>query len=517
VSAAFQARPRNWGKIGLAACVLPLVAFGPPLLAERSASQKAERLLADDVAGSFSDVPKSIEILASWPSAAGPNRPLAHTPCDALCQRLLLSGEVALVRVARASGRSPNARVSRHDYVMERRPVCPEAFGEGVVMLSESKDALASGNCFVPRPAGAAPVAARITITEKSARNPANLIEDLAAVSGTIRSVRALEIQAAAAEGWSRRLRRTQVEYSYWAAPFHLWYAQCYGMCMGRPVFGRTQRTLNAFDTVEAALQALGLDSVPRPGPLGPTDRVIAMLDHAGESFTRNQEQIITDWATAMRGFGPQPVAFTDKDAELTLRLVQDRRLTNFVFVGELIGRYRQLLRDNLDLFLAEMEARGANSEFTNRFGALMARLDPADIVPRRERVLVLIRANDWKWSHGIGILSGRLGVDTTALIAERLKRSASAESAALAACLADEPIGRALVPHLLAYLRDRPTSDGFPDNASRTAVKALARFGEFDAARELFLTRFAKLGAHSLPRQSAAEVVSDVNACFRG
>jgi hypothetical protein len=513
---AFRSVPRNWAMIGLAACVVPVVAFGPPFLSERLAIARAERLLAGDVAGTFAETPRLVEIVAYQPGVTGGYLPLVHTPCDELCQRLLLSGEVELVRVTRGFYPNPKPRQGQYDYVIERRDSCPDAFDRDR-MLPETKDAIASGTCFVPRASDSTKVTARITVTEKSARNPRNLMEDIAAASGILRTVRTLEIHAASGETGSLKLRRTQVDYSYWTAPFHLYYAHCGGMCMGRPVFGRTQRTLGAFDTVAVALRALRLDGRPRQAPLAPADRVIAMLDHASESFTSNQEQLITDWTTGLRGGGTQAVAFSEKDAQLILRLAQDRRLTNFVFVAEVIARHRNLLRDNLDLFLDEMEARGADSEFSNRIGAIIPNLHLADIMPRRDRILALIRGNEWKWSRGIGILSGRLGTDTTALIAERLRLPASAETAALAACLADEPIGRAVVPDLIAYLGRLPITNRFPDNASRTVVKALARFGEFDAARELFLARFPKSGAHSLPRQSAADVVTDVNACLRG
>jgi hypothetical protein len=513
----WRATPRNWAAIGLAACVVPVVAFGSPFLSERLAHRKAERVLATDAAGTLAETPKSVEIVATGGArAAGSSGPTAHAPCEALCQRLLLGGDVARVRVSRTFGRSAARQHRQHDYTIERGGTCPEAFPAGIEMLPETKDALAAGTCFVPRESDATRMAARITVTEQSVGDPKDLSEDLAAASGTIRLVRTLEVAVATADGWAPRLRRTQVDYSHWAAPLYLTYATCYGMCMGRPVFGRTQRKLNAFDTVEVVLQALRLERA-RPAPLGTADRVIAMLDHAGEILTANQEQLITDWVTAARGFGPQKAAFTDKDAQLTLRLAQDRRVTNFLFVAEVIARNRNLLRDHLDLFLDEMEARGANSAFSNQVGAIIPRLDLTDVLPRRDRVLALIRTNDWKWSHGIGILAGRLGADTTALIAERLRVPQSAESAALAACLADEPVGRALVPHLMAWLHDRPVTDRFPDNGSRIAVKALARFGAFEAASELYLARFPKSGSHSLPRQSAAKVVTDPNACFWG
>ena len=199
------------------------------------------------------------------------------------------------------------------------------------------------------------------------------------------------------------------------------------------------------------------------------------------------------------------------------MRIIKDRRITEFVFVGMVFQRNRRLVGDNLDLFLDEMEARGANSPFSNTIGAIIAQLDSALVRTRRERILTQIEANAWTWSRGIGIASGRLGLDTTSLIAGRLGRKASAETAALAACTADEAIGRALVPSLLEYLRALPVSEQFPDNATRDAVKALARFGYFEEAKETYLARFPKTGEHSLPRQSAEAVVNDVNACFRG
>ncbi len=163
------------------------------------------------------------------------------------------------------------------------------------------------------------------------------------------------------------------------------------------------------------------------------------------------------------------------------------------------------------------MEARGANSQFSNVIGAIIPQLDNALVRTRRERIVALMEADAWTWSWGIGIASGRLGLDTTSLIAGRLGRKASAQTAALAACTADEPIGRALVPSLLEHLRALPVSEEFPDNAARDAVKALARFGHFEEAKEIYLARFPKTGEHSLPRQSAEAVVNDMSACFRG
>jgi hypothetical protein len=376
---------------------------------------------------------------------------------------------------------------------------------------------LVSGTCFIARASDATAMAARIERRKSSISDPQNLAEDLAAVAGAVREIQLLEISTADAAGWSRRLRQTQVKYTHWAMPLFIWYAPCHGMCMGRPVFGRTERILNPFDPDALALQTLAVDPSEPTDRLSPAARVMVMLDGAGEALTANQTQLVREWSTSMPCAYQACPPIAGLDEQVAMRLVKDRRVTDFVFIGNVFQRNHRLVADNLDLLLDEMEGRGANSQFSNVIGAIIPLIDNAIVRDRRDRILALIKANEWNWSRGIGIVSGRLGLDTTALITERLERKTSAQTAALAACIADETVGRALVPSLLAHLRALPVSERFPDNADRDAVKALARFGHFDEAKEIYLSRFPKSGEHSLPRQSAEAVQNDVNACYRG
>jgi hypothetical protein len=509
-------RPRPWAAIALAASAVPVVALIPPLLSESAASRKMEELRAGDKEGRLASTPKSVEIAGDLVVYGGRNDPLTHAPCDALCQRLLLSRRVDLVRMTRMRQNSSVPR-SQMDYVIEHRDNCPNAFGEGDTMLPQTRDAVVTGTCFVPRAPDAARPEARIVIRNTRSPAPANLIQDLAAANGAVNETQVLEISVLDAGAWSLELRQTQVKFSHWSMPLHLWYARCYGMCIGRPVFGRSERTLNPFDPTERTLHALRVDTGDPPDRLSPAARVMAVLDQAGEVLTDNQVDLINDWTknVACRYGNCPPLSGLDE--EVTMRLVKDRRVTNFVLIGSVIGRNRRLVADNFDVFLDEMEARGANSQFSNTIGATVAQLDNDVLRSRSDRILTLARDNEWTWSRGIGIASGRLGVDTTSLISERLGRATSAATAALAACLADDPIGRALVPNLLAYLRALPVSQLFPPKAAQDAVKALARFGHFDEAKDVFLSRFPKTGEHSLPRQSAAAVPRDVNACYRG
>jgi hypothetical protein len=474
-----------------------------------------EELRAGDKEGRLASTPKSVEIVGD-PVFSGGRDTLKNAPCDALCQRMLLSRRVDIVRVTRMRQNSSVPR-SQMDYVIEQRGNCPNAFGEGDAMLPQTRDALASGTCFVARAPDAAALEARIVIRNTRSPAPANLKQDLAAVTGAVHEIQALEIFVPDAAAWSLELRQTQVKFSHWSMPLHLWYARCSGMCIGRPMFGRRERTLNQFDPTELTLNALRIDTGDQPDRLSPAARVMAVLDRAGDVLTDNQVELINDWARnpSCRHGGCPPLSTLDQEA--AMRLVKDRRVTNFVFIGDVIRRNRHLVADNFDMLLDEMQARGANSQFSNTIGAIVAQLDNDVLRSRSDRILALARDNDWTWSRGIGITSGRLGFDTTSLISERLGRTTSAATAALAACVADDVIGRTLVPTLLAYLRALPVSDSFPQNSARDAVKALARFGHFDEAKEIFLSRFPKMGEHSLPRQSAAAVTRDVNACYRG
>ena len=508
-------KQRLWALLAMASLV-PFVALVPPLLSQQAATRKMEQLRADDIDARLAGTPTSIEIVDHPGSSGGANDPLKNAPCGALCQRLLLSRRVDVVRVTRTPERSSVPR-SQMEYVIEQRANCPNAFGDSDTMLPQTRDAVVSGMCFVARAPEATALDARIVVRTATSKVPTNLIADVAAATGVANEIRVLEIFTPVPGGWSLKLRQTQVKFSHWMVPLHLHFAPCGGMCIGKPVFGRSVRTLNPFDPDDLAMHALGVESGEPQDRLSPAARVMAILDRADEVLTDNQRHLINDWAKNLScNYGTCPPV-TGLHQDVTMRLVKDRRVTDFIFIGNVIARNRRLLADNLDLFLDEMEARGANSQFSNVIGALFARLDNDLLHPRRDRILDIISRNEWTWSRGIGIVSGRLGVDTTRLISERLGRPASAATATLAACIADDAIGRELVPSLLAYLRALPISDSFPNKAHRTAVKALARFGRFDEAKEVFLSRFPKSGEHSLPRQSAADVVRDVNACYRG
>jgi len=500
--------PRNWLAIGLAALLVPFTAFAPPFLADRLATQQAERLLADDVRNEFVESPRSVEIVALSSSAADTR---TDTPCSALCQRLLLSGQVDIVRVTRAP--APDAARSRRDYIIEQRTTCLNTFSGG--MLAETMDAVATGYCVVGRAADATGMAARVVLSGTSATRPeaANLREDIAGAAGGVMRTKTLAIFAATSAGWTLRLRQTQVTVSRWAMPLYLSFAPCPGFCSGKPVFGRSTRTFNPFDDVEVALQAMRLDG-QRLQRLDPADRVMVMLDRATETLTPDQLLLIGNWGMKLWGGGPQRPPLSAKDEALALRLVHDRRIENFQFLGGVTNP--RFVAANLDLLLDEMEARGANSSFSSAVGQTIAFLDLTAILPRRDRVLAIIRTRDWKGGPDIANIAGRLGVDTTELIAEKLQSSDSAPGAALAACLADDSIGRQLVPRLLAYLRARPVVDEYRDNfelAERAALTALGRFGHFGEAREIFLSHHRKFGEDYLRRY--ARVVNSPDACY--
>ena len=508
---ALNRQPRAWAQIAIAATVVPAVAIIPPLLNKTLAAVKMEWIRRHDISTIFAQAPKSVEIEGDSLSYGGTNNPLTDAPCDALCQRLLLSRSVELVRV-RSRGLEKPAQL---DYRIEQRQSCPDAFGNHVTVTPEARDAIASGVCFVPRSSDATAVDTRIVIQKTTAREPQNLLQDMAAVTGAEYERQTLEILTAVSGQWTPRLRKTQVRFLLWQMPTTMSYVTCSTMCIGQAVLAKTDGVFNRFDPVQTALDALQIGKREPEKLLDATSRVLALLDHAGDSLTENQRQLIKDWVgsfpCSQNVCAPAPA----RDLDLLQRLIRDRRVTDFGFISAVVLRNRDFVVANLDLLLDEMEARGASSNFSNQIGAIVAKLDNDVLRTRRERILALINASDWKWSRGIAIVSGRLGVDTRSLISRRLRDRASAQNAALAACTADEPIGRALVPDLLAYLNDLPISDDQPEDAARDVVTALARFGHFDEANAIYLARFPKFGNPALLRQIAVAGVNNVNACY--
>jgi hypothetical protein len=121
---------------------------------------------------------------------------------------------------------------------------------------------------------------------------------------------------------------------------------------------------------------------------------------------------------------------------------------------------------------------------------------------------------SDWRLVGGIGAASGRLGIDTTQLISERLGWLEASKTAALAACTADAAIGQRLVPAMLDYLRARPISNDALDQAARYAAKGLARFGHSEEAQQILLDRYPKRHGSDLPPRTAAGVVPDISVC---
>jgi hypothetical protein len=194
-------KPYSWGVAACAAVLIPIVAVVPPLMSQRLSFPHAERLLTDDTNTGVADTPKSIELVGEARRYFGRRTPLNDAPCETLCQRLLLSRQVDLVRVKLDN--SPRA-VHGMDYVLEARATsCPDAFEEGVVRLPETRDAVISGTCFVAQEAGLAPIAARIEIRKASFSAPQNLLEDLWHMSDSVRGLQTLTISVAEPSGWS--------------------------------------------------------------------------------------------------------------------------------------------------------------------------------------------------------------------------------------------------------------------------------------------------------------------------
>lgn len=501
-------RPRYWGFAACAAVLIPIVAVVPPMISERQSFAHAEQILNDDINAGLSETPKSIELIGDARKYFGRRTLLGDAPCEELCQRLLLSRQVDLVRV-----KPDDAARAVHgmDYVLEKRPkLCPDAFEDGVAMLQETRDAIVSGTCFVaqePGP-GAASIAARVEIRKRRIQAPQDLVADLSRVAVT--GLQTLKISVAEPGGWSLTLKKTEVTFSHWAMPLFLAPAECINgdICSHRPVFGSVVHTLNGFEPNALALRTLGIKQLDASRRLSPAARVMAMLDRTGSYFASAEKGLVTAWVKSVSCETAPCEPVKGEDEAVLQRLLTDPRTS--YFLGQILSHEPRFVTANLDSVLGEMTRSGANGPFSSAVGATVARLDIEKLRARRDRIMPLIRDNDWKSARGIGILAGRLGVDTSDLISERLGRRESAATAAAAACMADVTVGQKLVPALLDHLR-MTTASGSPD---RSAISALIRFGHFEEIKDIARAATPKLAEKYAERRSDAEIVDDISLC---
>jgi hypothetical protein len=324
-------KPYSWGVAACAAVLIPIVAIVPPLMSQRQSFQHAERLLTDDINTGVADTPKSIELVGEARRYLGRRTPLNDAPCESLCQRLLLSRQVDLVRVKLDN--SPRA-VHGMDYVLETRATsCPDAFEEGVVRLSETRDAVISGTCFVAQEAGPASIAARIEIRKASFPAPQNLVEDLWHAADAVRGLQILTISVAEPGGWSLKLKKTQVTFSHWKMPLYVRIAECGGSdnCSMKPVLGSVVRTINAFDPDELALRTLGIKQLDPAMRLSPGARVMAMLDRTGSFFALEEKQLVADWVKSVSCRSQPCGPLSGADEAVLQRLLGDPRTRDMV------------------------------------------------------------------------------------------------------------------------------------------------------------------------------------------
>jgi hypothetical protein len=325
-----------------------------------------------------------------------------------------------------------------------------------------------------------------------------------------------MKISAAEPGGWSLKLKKTQATFSYWQMPLLIGTAECTGRdsCSQRPVFARVARTLNAFDPNELALQTLGIKQLDPAKRLSAGARVMAMLDRTGNYFGSEEQGLVIDWVKSVscKSGTCGPVAGPDK--AVLKRLLTDSRTARLL--ARTISDKPGFVADNLDMVLDQTAAGGANGVFSNVFGMAVAELDIAKLRERGDLIMPLIRDNDWRTSSSIGILAGRLGVDTADMIAERLAQPASAEAAAMAACIADVDIGQRLVPALLTYLRARDPRKDRENHTSLIVIRALARLGHFDDVKEFVRARDPYLAEYYEKGKGAADAVTDISRCYR-
>jgi len=403
----------------------------------------------------------------------------AGADCSDICQVLLLSG-MSTVTVAGAG--------AERTYEMASDDRCDLPSDLTAPISAYARAALLSGRCFPAAASGTQAPAPDATIQIREERLPgsAGLVDDLLSPFGGITRREMLTVTEHGAEADLVRTRATSVDVAYPSFPATVGFADCGPGCAGRPALVKDTATIGAFDREMAVLDAFRLTKPDLSTDRTYSEIVEGMLDASGDAvLTRVQHSIIDDW-TRIEHQSPER-----RDAIL-LRLVEDQRVVRFDSLARLLAR-EEFLDRHVGKLVAQMAVRGAASNYSRVIGNVLGRRDLSLVRPYARQLVPVIEASDWSTPFPLARHAGRLGVDTSGLIARRLADPATVDLAVRAACLADASVGEALVPALLDTLSDvEAIRDG---RTAEIAVRALSRFGHLSEAKALYQKRMDSVG----------------------
>ncbi len=393
--------------VPLALAGLLTVGVGIPFAANMMAVREVARFQANDTEQPATQRLRAIEFVRAS-SSSDRGRPLFNAPCDAICQRLLLNGEVDVVVIAVEAQRT-GGLLDRVAYRRERRAACPPAFGAASTALPETVWALAEGDCIVPEPDSAASVA--VTVRDFSFDGRAAGFDgkgdSFAILLGNKRRLEIVDWTRAAG---APVFRKTAVGGRVIAYPLVLGFRSEYPNFVTQVELRRYWKVLNPIDVETDLRRVLGyrLTAIAAHAPLAGRDIARLVMDRPGNEIV--DPALMHAIETGMEHLREKPSLSKD-DIDLIRRMVEDRRVfrNSEPFVPVLFG-HRDLLLTLLPDLIARLESLPDNTVRPRRGTIdLIMTLSLSDVAPHVERLRALTKRDVWwapKLADGLNKLS---------------------------------------------------------------------------------------------------------------
>jgi hypothetical protein len=498
--AALTRTPRRPWRIVAAVLVPIAVAGGPGLISLTSTALFAERMSRSDFRHQANPQPKTVELIGDGYSGV-----FAHVEaigdkyasCNDVCLRLLFNREVEWVRMTRIPVLSLNARsgiTSSVTYRIESRESCPMVSAMGQTIDKALRDRLIAGDCLIMNAGGDGASDASVKfITTYYGQDYPHKLPNQAPSAATIVSVKELDVTQRQGGTFVPILRQTETTSETLALPFYFGAEIHMQGGYNGATIGRQRSALKAVDLAQVLRDTFGfkLDPIsppPRENPLNLVDRILS-LPTTVESFSTEQQDIINETLKPM----VSKATLSDSDVALVTRVVRDERITSGQIGVTLQSLFRNkpeqlsplvpLVIQRLTVFVPERVGH-----YQSSLGWALMVYPASALQPHRQTIVAIIEAQpDWP-TAGLLTRIAELEGDSSDLIASRLsaRSGTTRHAAAMAVCRATPENWAKLEPIVLAHLSRENKAAERLDNAERTLLYALIRFGRKETAESI-------------------------------
>jgi hypothetical protein len=346
-------------KVLVAIPIWGIIAFLPAFIGYQQSKSELLTLQRDDIVNAM---PKEVAHLIfrniGFYYQSAKHSPLVNAPCDAVCQRLLVSGAASKITVAaRFRNENPDVAV---EYEIVSMAICPKALEKTSDATQELIAAAAQGRCLVSS-VKALPNDGVVISTEKR-DNRRNF--DRALWSYMEGETRTVSTRTNGEE--SINYRRTSFELSSIQAPLMVslyggFYTTVQGWKVARLERGFTAKPIEIFlrDELKLKVNSYSKDakaaSVRRKFFLTEGDIRNILAKDTKLPIDPLLIQPINDWATTTFPMGQK---YDANRASLLTTLIEEPRMTSLHGIGWTLGHHHELAKQNLRPILKRLSSQ---------------------------------------------------------------------------------------------------------------------------------------------------------------